>query len=509
MKTKPSLTLELDSHTADAGINTRIEAFLDIIAGYRRLERTSSEDSGFVPAKIVFEKRKPIFVASDGSRHTLDEPSVHLLLPSMGRLSSEGIAAVFDGAGIRTSALPVYDHEALKFGRGNTSCKECLPLILTTGGLLKYLEHRNDPNEHLIYFMPTCGGNCRFTQYNVFLKKFIEKNSLPNIALLSLTNENGYAGLSMPDALNVLKSVIITDCMEDIKNALLVCARDPERAEKVFWEQWERIVDSFRERRGKGIYKILKDIALELSDIPLRIPLSEAKKVALLGEIFVRRDYFSCQDLIKRLAKRDIVVRRAPVLEWLVYCDYNVQNGIYEAQFDMIGALEFKTRLMLQKKYEQKIKKILAGSGLYDFEMIDMDKIIEYGSNLFDVRFTGEAILVVGSFFKEMFHSIQGAISIGPFACMPTRIIEAVLSAESTLEVKNEFDKKQHDNCHMVKNISNLPFLSIETDGNPFPQVLEARVEAFSLQVERLYEKLNKKTQISDSFESAKPLIPN
>ena len=30
MARKPSLTLELDSHTADAGLETRIEAFLDI-----------------------------------------------------------------------------------------------------------------------------------------------------------------------------------------------------------------------------------------------------------------------------------------------------------------------------------------------------------------------------------------------------------------------------------------------------------------------------------------------
>jgi len=35
MGDKPSLTLELDSHSADAGINTRIDAFIDIINNYR------------------------------------------------------------------------------------------------------------------------------------------------------------------------------------------------------------------------------------------------------------------------------------------------------------------------------------------------------------------------------------------------------------------------------------------------------------------------------------------
>ena len=37
MGRKPSLTLELDSHTADAGLETRIEAFLDIVSAYRQL----------------------------------------------------------------------------------------------------------------------------------------------------------------------------------------------------------------------------------------------------------------------------------------------------------------------------------------------------------------------------------------------------------------------------------------------------------------------------------------
>ena len=41
MGSKPSLTLELDNHTADAGLETRIEAFLDIVQYYRQLHLDS------------------------------------------------------------------------------------------------------------------------------------------------------------------------------------------------------------------------------------------------------------------------------------------------------------------------------------------------------------------------------------------------------------------------------------------------------------------------------------
>ena len=43
MGIKPFLILELDSHSADAGVDTRVEAFLDIIEGYRHLKAVKEE----------------------------------------------------------------------------------------------------------------------------------------------------------------------------------------------------------------------------------------------------------------------------------------------------------------------------------------------------------------------------------------------------------------------------------------------------------------------------------
>ena len=61
-------------------------------------------------------------------------------------------------------------------GRGNTTCKECLPLILNTGSFLEYLgKHRSNESEKILYFMADGTGPCRFGQYNVFLKELINK----------------------------------------------------------------------------------------------------------------------------------------------------------------------------------------------------------------------------------------------------------------------------------------------------------------------------------------------
>jgi hypothetical protein len=200
-----------------------------------------------------------------------------------------------------------------------------------------------------------------------------------------------------------------------------------------------------------------------------------------------------------RLIDAEIVVKKSHFFEWLKYVDHIIKKGIYEPNFGFRDQLQFDAKVMLGHHFEKKIKGILAESNLYEYEVIDIDKILEYGSNFFDERFRGESILVTGSFFKDILHSVDGVISIGPFACMPTRVIEAVLSAEATMDVKQRIEPENAGYWAQFSDLRELPFLSIETDGNPFPQILEARIEAFCLQVERLHRRV----------EDVEPLAPH
>ncbi|MGD9348797.1 MAG: acyl-CoA dehydratase activase, partial [Desulfobacterales bacterium] len=102
MGRKPSLTLELDSHTADAGLETRVEAFLDIVQAYRQLiaqKRIIQPRRTFQPARITHHNGRAKIVTSSGETVPMADPRVTVLLASMGRLSSEAFAAVLKGSG--------------------------------------------------------------------------------------------------------------------------------------------------------------------------------------------------------------------------------------------------------------------------------------------------------------------------------------------------------------------------------------------------------------------------
>ena len=142
MGTKPFLILELDSHSADAGIDTRVEAFLDIIEGYRLKYSGDDQERYDNGLRFINNGKDNIHIFDTVNNRKIDifnNNSVKILLSNMGRLSSELLAASLRGTGVNAEAMPLPDIYTLQAARSYMSGKECLPSQLVLGSALKYL----------------------------------------------------------------------------------------------------------------------------------------------------------------------------------------------------------------------------------------------------------------------------------------------------------------------------------------------------------------------------------
>ena len=295
MGTKPSLTLELDGHTADAGVNTRIDAAIDIIKNYRKLQSNIKDIdySDFNPAEVKLSKEGSWYIKSDGSRIPLNDKSVKLLIPSMGDLNSEMFAAALRSLGFNCESLPPSNADIIKYGRSVASGKECLPVIILAGALLDYIENKWDGKENIAFFNVQGAGNCRLGQYPVFLRHVIKTKRLENVAQVTLMNEDGFAGFGNDFALRGIQGIMIGDVLDDVRSAILANAENPETGEDVFISEFKKLI-SVMESQPESIYNALEIFAENINDnVPERIPIEESKYIALLGEIFVRRDLYA------------------------------------------------------------------------------------------------------------------------------------------------------------------------------------------------------------------------
>ncbi len=495
MGQKPSLTLELDAHTADAGVDTRIEAFLDVVRGFRELNLSPPVEEPFVSARL-FSKKNGMYVRTrTGQEYPLTHPKVRVLIPSMGDTAAKGLAASFRHAGINAEALPPPGRQELMRGKGEATCKECLPLLLTSGSLLRYLEERKSHDEVVVYFMPGAEGPCRFGQYNIFMADYIKKNRLDNVALLSLSCENGYGGMSTAFTRRVWRAFSISDGLDEVYAGVLTVAGNRDEALAIYEHGKARIIESIASGSFSDTLNVLEEEMNALARCGKRYPVGNAVMVNLTGEIYVRRDGFSRQYLVEQLADRGVLARTAPLTEWMYYTDYTVLKGIaHDSSFGVRLGIRLKNLFL--RRDEADIRKRLLLSGFYHPCTVDVEDLMDRGAALIDPALSGETILTVSSVLTEVGDDTHGVISIGPFGCMPCRIAESVLN-HRLIDEKENFSRHNGAFWEEQKRELPLPFLAIETDGNSFPQVVEARLESLVLSAQRLKSELDKGAHVS------------
>ncbi len=493
MGRKPSLTLELDSHTADAGIETRIEAFLDIVSNYRQTTSQSAllkKTTAFRPAVMELHGGKAGVRTSRGCWLPLTDERVKVVLPAMGRFGTALLAKSFVRAGIRAQALPPADEEVLKLGRGNSTCKECLPLQVTVGSLLHYLQHR-PAGEVTAFFMASADGPCRFGQYHVFSRRVVEKQQIADAAILTLTSTNSYGGLGDRFILAAWRAVVIGDIFDEIWATILAAAVDQQQGLAILDCEYQAVLTTI-DKGWPVIARQLTKSAGKLATISLKKPYNEIPKLSLIGEIYVRHDPIALQQLIERLADRGFIVRTAPNSEWFKYVDWLIKERIEGKR-----TFGFLLRHQVKRYFDLKIRQRLTPSGLfYHEENGEVEQAIEAGRKFISPNLTGEAILTVGSALHEILHPACGVISIGPFGCMPSRVAEAILNEKFTSLEKRALVNGDGRLAPLLANERKFPFLAIETDGNAFPHIVEARLEALCLQARRLNDLLLEHTAI-------------
>jgi predicted nucleotide-binding protein (sugar kinase/HSP70/actin superfamily) len=156
---------------------------------------------------------------------------------------------------------------------------------------------------------------------------------------------------------------------------------------------------------------------------------------------------------------------------------------------DLLQKLRLALRNRVMRRDERRIQQAISGNGLPPEASVDIDRTLSRAAPYISPRLTGEAVLTVGSSLGEIVDRVCGVIAIGPFGCMPNRLSEALLTEAMTREGKLAAGDGQRCRAALA-DIDDLPFLSIESDGSPFPQLIEAKLETFCLRARRLHQRL-------------------
>jgi len=491
MGTKPFLILELDSHTADAGVDTRIEAFLDIIEGYRSKFTDIYEERYDNGLRFINNRIEDIYVKNILTEEKIpikNNPRVKVLLSSMGRLSAELLAAIARSSGFNTEAMPIPDIYTVQLARNHASGKECLPSHLVLGSALKYFssdKYRKD--EIYLLFVPTTTGPCRTGQYFVFFENIFKDLRMENVVIFSLDSDNSYNELGAEFSKYAWWGFTIGDYMKDLETSLKTCADNPAKAMIDYDKLWRRMI-SVAEQDITNVLPVLKEISGNIANIPLKGKMEKYPKVLIVGEIYVRRDDFAVDELIQHLSKRGIIAKVSSVAEWVYYCDFIRQYELkkklrlipwYRRALtkEFMDLIECNIEHAYKYNVEKNIRETLASTGLIPDSPHNMQEIMKNTEKYFvSQELYSEISISSGVAATAMMDGYSGIVNISPFSCLIGRVIEGVLTPWAR-------ERK-------------YPIISIEIDGNILPPNILNKLEIFMLNVLRFRENEDVNTMV-------------
>jgi len=432
---RPCLTIEVDEHSADAGMITRCEAFLDSLAAAEKREFGQPR----VPTVNWNLKDRTI------------------LIPNMSG-HAYALKAAFEACGQAADVLPEPDEETLYWGRQFTSGKECFPCAVTTGDMVKVVKRPDFDRDKVAFFMGGSGGPCRFGQYNTLQRMVLDELGYEDVPIFAPNQAAGFyddIGLVGQKLLRIgWLGVVAADVVEKAWRELKPYEVEPGSAERAYWDSLHDVCEVLKRdgdpvpamRRARQRFEGVK------IDRSIEKPI-----IGLVGEFYIRANAFSNQTLIEKLEDLGAEVWSAPVYEWFLYRNFRrSMRARLSGSWGLLIKNELKDRVM--RRDEHRLVEPFVGLLRNAHELPTTD-VLDLAADYVHHSFEGEAIMTVGKAIDFARKGLAGVVAVMPFTCMPGTISNAIMK-----RVRQDED--------------GIPFLNMVYDGLE-QATAQTRLEAF------------------------------
>ena len=366
----------------------------------------------------------------------------------MGEAGAALIAAAERTAGYDAQPLPVEDLKAYLKGRAVTRGGECLPCPATLGTFLSTVERTgNDPSKHAL-FMPTAEGPCRFGQYCTLDRMAMNRRGWDTVPILSWTSVDTYDGTDEETRRWLWRAIVLSDTLFKLRCRVTPYETDPGAADRLYYTWIDRLSRAVENREK------LDPVMVSMRNDFMSIPRHDIKKplVGIVGEIYVRQNRFTNQELVKRIEQAGGEAWLAPITEWILYTAY------VEA-----WTQGYRSASLLEKMGNLLKNRFMAGEERHFMDLVSpllderheppIAETVQSGERFVPMDFEGEVIITLGRAIEYMKNGADLVINCAPFGCMPGSITSGIfqrIEREYGVPVANMFYDGEGDLNRLV-----------------------------------------------------------
>jgi predicted CoA-substrate-specific enzyme activase len=410
---KPLGQLEIDEHAAEAGIVTRLEAFVDTIQGFARSTKPRE-----VSHKDIYRKAFPPVI----------DTTKTFIIPRMAP-HIELVGALLEGSGFRAVVLPEANERNLFYADKITSGVECLPYRVTLGDFLRFCYEDGTDLKNVEAVMAGAYGPCRFGKYALEQIKILKEVGF-DLPIRTTVSNNAYrdTDISPRFARLAWKGCVAIDYLQRLLWRTRPYEKRPGSADELFDEYLGRIVG--RVRKKESFDDILRRATLDFKSL-IDPELPRKPLVGINGEIFLRSNRFSNQNLVRECEKAGLEVVVSSMGEWIKYIFYrHVEDAIRDRKF-----LKALISYVINRVWEHDEHTVVKHfQDLVDEREPSTGELLAQTSHWLSPKCGSEAVLSIGSGIEWMENpGFAGVISVMPHGCMPGGIVAAMSEKFSAL----------------------------------------------------------------------------
>ena len=367
--------------------------------------------------KIKWETNR-VFMPEDRGRT--------IIVPWFSPLYSPPMPAVSRAIGHRLEVLPPSDRASVDTGLKYVNNDMCYPAIIVVGDIIKALQSgKYDPKRTAVMLTQT-GGQCRASSYVPLTKKALISAGFSDVPVLSLSanDSNPQPGFTI-DKKGLIKrlgmALIFTDSLARMYLATAareINAGESEAIHKKYLSRMEKWVE---EADFGRLLNLLKEAISEFNMVD--VTNETVPVVGVLGEIFVKYNSFSNNNIVKWLIGQGIEVVIPPLTGFFTQRFINEEfNQMAHMKHSMKDRLLTRATDKYTQYYLSRVEKVMQNFRYYRKTRGQRD-LAEAASRATSLaNQAGEGWLLTAEMIAMLKDGVGNIVCLQPFGCLANHI---------------------------------------------------------------------------------------
>ena len=336
---KPALFLEFDEHRGEAGLVTRLEAFIDEVDSHYEKKHAPHRFIG-KSSKIVSKPMKGKFFIPNFADH------------------AHAYAGVLRYVGIEAEVLPPPASDVQRRGEQFSSGKECHPYSLIAGDLVKLVESLPEGADPVVFFFPGSSIPCLLSQYGPGCRLILDQMDVDLVEVFTPNAKEFFDLIGLQGGIRLWRGLFAMDML-----AKAYCELRPYELNKNTVDGIHRINcrELAKAVEGGDVIKTTEECIERLSSIEMdRSAWARRIRpvVGVAGDIYTRTNRNANQNLFNTLEEMGCEVWPSPFL--VDVFDFGLKMDFARSLYrrDFMEFLHKAWIIGLKELSEQRIRKL-------------------------------------------------------------------------------------------------------------------------------------------------------